>query len=284
MSGLAPLLERYYGRFDAAAHIPRDPIQFPHRCARPEDIEAVAFIAASLAFGRVASFGAVLDFLLERLGEHPAEVLREASRGSTPARARVHAAAATKYRWLESAELEALLLAVGSVLAEGSLEDHFLRFEGNTWSALEGFLGDLRARAAAAHPAPQERSRALAFLFPSTRTAACKRQHLFLRWMVRPDREGADFGLWTRVSPASLVMPCDVHTARIGHALGLCSRPKASRRTANELTVALRRIDAEDPVRFDFALCHLGISGGCRGRRIEAICGGCDLREACRWW
>lgn len=281
---LAPLLERYYRRFDAVAHVPRDPVQFPHRYAERDDVEAVGLLAASLAFGRVASFGAVLDFMLAALGEAPARVLREAAAGRPEARSMVRAAAGTKYRWLDSAELEALLLALGSVLDQGSLQDHFLRFEGSTWDALGGMLDDLRARAAAEHPAPEARARALAFLFPRTKTAACKRQHLFLRWMVRSDREGADFGLWTRVSPAALVMPCDVHTARIGHALGLCSRPQASRRTADELTAALRRIDPEDPVRFDFALCHLGISGGCRGRRIEAVCSGCDLREACRWW
>ncbi len=101
--------------------------------------------------------------------------------------------------------------------------------------------------------------------------------------MVRSDREGLDRGLWTALSPANLIVPADVHTARIGHAVGLCRRPQPSRRTADDLTAALRRFDPVDPVRFDFALCHLGISGRCSARLDPDVCPRCDLRPACRW-
>ena len=273
-----PLLELYASRFEATAHVSRDPLQFPHRYADPADIEAVAFLAASLAFGRVASFSRVLEAMLEALGPAPAATLAQRDRLV------FKRAAPRRYRWLATDELEALLFAVGEALVEcGSLEGLYTRgAEGEPWSDLGRFLATLRRHAEHHHPAPRDRARALAFLFPSTAAAAaCKRQHLFLRWMVRDS--APDFGLWSAIDPAALVMPCDVHTARIGHALGLCPRPEPCRRTADALTAALRAIDPRDPVRFDFALCHLGISGGCRAEWIEAVCGSCDLRPACRW-
>jgi uncharacterized protein (TIGR02757 family) len=277
VTALADLLGTFVDRFDADAHIPKDPLQFPHRYSDRADVEAVAFLSASLAFGRVASFSAVLESMLSALGPSPAQALvdldEDTLRRATPKR----------YRWLAEEDLRALLRAVGSTLAaHGSLEAAYV-VTGEPWADLGRFLDGLRCEAERHHPAPTERARALAFLFPRTRgAAACKRQHLFLRWMVR--RSHPDLGLWSRLEPSALVMPCDVHTARIGHALGLNSRPEPSRKTADELTRALREIDPSDPVRFDFALCHLGISGGCKARRIEAVCSDCDLKSACRWW
>jgi uncharacterized protein (TIGR02757 family) len=288
-----PLLDRYHDLFDVERHIRRDPLQFPRQYTDPADIEVAGFIAASLAFGRVASFKPVVSRLLGVLGPSPAATLSALHTGPVEVREgaddAVREAAARKYRWLEPADIESLLRALASVLSvHGSLEAAFAAGDDpdhpDTWPALEAFLSDLRTRAIAVHPDPEGRSRALAFLFPSTKTAACKRQHLFLRWMVRTDDRGADLAIWDAVDPSRLVMPCDTHTARIGHALGLCVAAKPSRRTADQLTNAMRLMNAEDPVRYDFALCHLGISGGCKARFVPTICGACGLKEACRWW
>lgn len=281
MSDRAALLQRFYESFDYAGQLGRDPLQFAHRYDNPADVEAVAFIAASLAFGRVAAIAGAVHPLLAALGPHPAVALRDGHR--------IAAAADRTYRWLQPAEIAALLRAVGDALKEhDSLEGQWRAVNpepGPLWEDLGRFLIALRARAEAHHPDPRGRSRSLAFLFPSTRgTAACKRQHLFLRWMVRGPTEGVDRGLWTAVTPDRLIVPADVHTARIGHALGLCRRPVPSRRTADELTASLRAYDAADPVRFDFALCHLGISGACKAARDPVVCPTCDLRSACRWW
>jgi len=280
---LKPLLERYYAEFDFAAHLRRDPLGFLHRYALPADVEAVGLVVASLAFGRVTSFSRVVEPILSALGEHPADSLREG-------RADVlDAASALGYRWLEPRDLRALLAATGDALRQhDTLEALFAVHdpgEPSVWPALGGFLADLKARAIAAHADPSARSRALGFLFPSVAgPAACKRQHLFLRWMVRPDTEGADRGLWTGVATSRLVMPCDVHTSRIGHALGLTESPEPNRRTADQLTGNLRLVDPDDPVRFDFALAHLGISGGCQAKPLSSVCTACTLRAACRWW
>ncbi len=285
----APLLRRYADAFDATAHLSRDPLEFPHRYAHPADQEVVAFVAASLAFGRVASFRPVLERIFDALGPRPAEVLAQ---GLVPGpdSIRIDRAGDQVYRWLLPPDLGALLRSLGMELRDhGSLEAAFLRWDdpttADTWAPLGAWLAHLRAHARGLHPQPEERARALAFLFPSTQgDAACKRQHLFLRWVVRSAVGGIDLGLWKAIPPSRLVVPCDVHVGRIGHALGLCERADPNHTTADEITGALRLIDPADPVRFDFAICHLGISGGCRARRIDSVCASCSLREACRWW
>jgi uncharacterized protein (TIGR02757 family) len=115
---------------------------------------------------------------------------------------------------------------------------------------------------------------------PSPRNgSACKRWNLYLRWMVRADT--VDRGLWTCLRPADLVIPLDVHVLRISQFLGLTSRKDASWRTAAEITKGLAELDPNDPVRFDFAISHLGISGACLGYRSPPICAGCALDPVC---
>jgi endonuclease III len=91
-----------------------------------------------------------------------------------------------------------------------------------------------------------------------------------------------DLGLWKRVSPAALLVPIDAHVGRIARHLGLTKRTDQTWRTAEEVTAALRVLDPEDPVRFDFALCHYGMSGACPATPVAANCARCALRGACR--
>ena len=98
--------------------------------------------------------------------------------------------------------------------------------------------------------------------------------------MVRPD--GVDLGLWRAIPPSALVIPLDTHVGRIARLLGLTTRGDTSWRTAESITASLRRFDAADPVRFDFALAHLGISGACAGRRVPTICAACPLDDVCQ--
>jgi uncharacterized protein (TIGR02757 family) len=292
------LLRRHYDEFDFAAHVPRDPVQFPRRYSNREDIEVIGFIAASLAFGRVAAFEPHLERICQALGPAPAKTLMAAAATKPDAEAveAVAAASAHQYRWLKPDDLRAMMSALGRGMNEwGTLEAGFAAgipkrktkasIAAGVWGPLGTFLSTLRAYALEVHPEPKERHRAMAFLVPSaTGSAACKRQHMFLRWMVRPSTEGVDLGIWTILTPADLICPCDVHTARIGHALGICTRPDASRKVAEELTRTLSLFDSDDPVRFDFALAHVGISGGCRTKYLPTVCEPCGLREACQWW
>ncbi|MCA2978763.1 MAG: DUF2400 family protein, partial [Myxococcaceae bacterium] len=94
--------------------------------------------------------------------------------------------------------------------------------------------------------------------------------------------DAIDFGLWSRVSAAELVIPLDTHVARLGAWLGLTARRTQGWAMAEEITASLRRLDADDPVRYDFALCHYGMSGACPPRPEPSNCARCPLREACR--
>ena len=93
------------------------------------------------------------------------------------------------------------------------------------------------------------------------RNSSCKRLLMFLRWMVRQDDQGVDFGLWTRLKPDQLVIPIDVHVNRVARSLGMLTRPQTDWKAALELTAVLRRFDPTDPVRYDFALFGLGVEG-----------------------
>ncbi len=167
----------------------------------------------------------------------------------------------------------------------GRIEQFFL--EGDDPAApdigpgLESFCArardvDLRpvyGRRAAARPG------AHAFFPLPSAGSACKRLNLFLRWMVR--RDAIDLGVWTRVSPARLIIPLDVHVIRVGRCLGLTRYASPGWRMAASITASLRQIDPSDPVKYDFALCHLGMQGLC-GFKTPAGDSRCPLRGACR--
>ena len=102
--------------------------------------------------------------------------------------------------------------------------------------------------------------------------------NLFLRWMVRPD-DGVDIGSWSFISPSRLVIPLDVHVMRLSRHLSLTDRKTSGWKTAVEVTAALRRLDPEDPVKYDFLLCHLGMMKKCPWGRDVRVCPGCT--EAC---
>jgi uncharacterized protein (TIGR02757 family) len=122
-------------------------------------------------------------------------------------------------------------------------------------------------------------------LFPSPLDRSgspCKRLTLFVRWMVR-DRY-PDFGFWTHVPTGELRIPLDQHVHWIAYHLGLTERRTRSWKAVEEVSEALRRIDPLDPIKYDFVLCHTGISGDCPKERDIAICGPCSVRPDCRLW
>jgi uncharacterized protein (TIGR02757 family) len=112
--------------------------------------------------------------------------------------------------------------------------------------------------------------------FPALKKgSACKRLNLFLRWMVR-DRD-IDTGVWNEVLPSQLIIPLDTHIARISRCLGLTTRTSSDWKTAKEVTRSLKRYDPHDPLKYDFALCHQGISGLCKGKGVIKICKNCTF-------
>lgn len=280
---VAPALDALLARADRAARLEHDPLGLVHRYDAADDRELVGLLASAVAYGRVSLFRPRLAALLASLGSRPAAFAREASASEV-----LRATRSFSYRMTGPADLGALLFAAGRAqrafgslgtlarrcfdLEGARLRPALDRFVATVWSAdLRPFVGQ------------RTLTRRLSHLLSSpAQGSACKRLNLYLRWMTRgPD--GVDFGQWD-LPTSTLVIPLDTHVHRISRLLGLTRRQDLSWRTAEEITARLRHLDPEDPVKYDFALAHLGISGDCPARAVQARCAACPLRPICRVW
>jgi uncharacterized protein (TIGR02757 family) len=278
---LRPRLDAFIERTDGAARIGFDPVELPRRYSDPRDVEVVALLSACLAYGRADLFKPKLELLLEGMGPSPSSFI-----AALKVRGAARLLSGFVYRFNVATDLAVLLLGMGRVLREyGSLEAVFareLRETGSLRGALEGFAREIRAIPMQPIRAALGPERGLDHLLPARLgPGAAKRLNLFLRWMVRgPD--AVDFGIWRAVPPSALVIPLDTHVARMARNLRLTSRRDLGWRTAEEVTASLRRLDPMDPVKYDFALCHYGMSGMCPTRPIAVNCVKCVLLPACR--
>jgi uncharacterized protein (TIGR02757 family) len=276
---LRPTLDRLYGDFNAPDPA-ADPIQMVKRFTRPDDREVVGFCAAALAFGRVASVLQSIERLLLVMGSAPADFVRRFDPKRQGA-----AFASLGHRWTRGPDLAALLWLLRQMLDRaGSIEAFFLEGDEPAGADVGPSLDSFSARALALDleraygrvpPRP-----GVAYFFPRPSAGSgCKRLNLFLRWMVR--RDALDLGVWSRVSPARLVVPLDTHVIRVGRCLHLTRYASPGWRMAREITASLRRLDPADPVKYDFALCRLGMNSAC-GFNSDQGDAHCPLRGVCR--
>ena len=276
---LNPLLDSLYDSFNFPESA-FDPIQVVRRYPRLADREIVAFLAAGLAFGRVASVVNSVEAVCRLLGDSPARVVAQFDPDRDGA-----ALLPLVHRWIRGRDLVAVLWMLRVMVEEaGSLEAWYARGWSEAHTDVEPSLESFstRARAIDLRPAygrvPKTPPAYFFFARPST-GGACKRLNLFLRWMVRTD--GVDLGGWTRPLPSQLVLPLDTHTIRTGRCLRLTRRVSPGWKMAAEITAALRILDAADPVRYDFSLCHLGMMGAC-GFGTRQRDEHCPLKGTCR--
>ena len=271
-------LDDLYGHFNLANSV-SDPIWIVRRYSRPDDQEIVAFCAAALAFGRVQSVLNSIDGLLAVMGPSPAAYVR----AFDPARDAA-AFGHLVHRWTRGADLAALVWLLHQMLMRsGSIEAFFA--EGlspgavDVGEALESFSTralalDVKAVYGRSKPKP-----GVAYFFsrPSS-GGACKRLNLFLRWVVRRDK--VDVGAWARVRPSQLIVPLDTHVIRVGQCLRLTRYKSPGWRMAADITRSLRAIDPDDPVKYDFSICHVGMMNACGFGRGTGDAR-CPLRGAC---
>ena len=277
---LRPRLETLYRSFDHTDSA-TDPVHIVRRFPRADDREVVGFCAAGLAFGRVASVLHSIESLLSVMGPHPAAFVRAFSPVLDSARIEplVH-------RWIRGRDLVALLLVLQRMLNDfGTIENFFLQGDDpsapDIGPALESFsVRALRTDLRTAYGRRVPKRAGVCYFFPRPSAgSACKRLNLFLRWMVRKD--AIDLGVWTKVSPGRLIVPLDTHVIRLGQCLRLTRYASPGWKMAAEITASLRELDARDPVRFDFSLCHVGMMNACGFNRPQKDAQ-CPLRGVCQ--
>lgn len=276
---LKALLDDVLARQDRAAGLAADPLSRVHRFSAPADRQAAAWLCALLAYGRVASILASLDDLFVRMPRGPGAFLADFDMDRDGGRLDgfVH-------RWTRGGDLARALAATRTLIdLHGSLEAAFVAHDDPRDADLGPALTAFSARVFEVAP-PGDRNRALRWLLPRFGGgSAAKRLCLFLRWVARP-ADGLDLALWPSLSPARLIVPLDTHVFRISGYLGLTDRRAPDARAAQEITEGLRRLDPSDPLRYDFAISHLGILGQCPSRPDPNVCPPCPLRPACRCW
>lgn len=260
MRAYAPALECLYRAYNVPEFLHPDPVEIVRRYRSLREREVVAFVAASLAYGRATLIQKSLTEVLAVLGGSPASFLKEV--GASFLRERF---SGFRHRFTDGAELTDLLAALGSILREReSLEAAFaegLRRGERSPRPLASFVALLRSKMACPSSS---------LLADPDRGSACKRLHLFLKWMVRVD--AVDPGGWSVLAPSALVVPVDTHMHRIGLALGLTERGQADIRTALEMTEAFALVRPDDPARYDFALTRFGIRSDLDMESLLAFC------------
>lgn len=264
---LRDTLETLYRRWERSA-VP-DPIALVRRYRSPADREVAGWIASAFAYGRVEQILKDAGGLLDALGPSPARTVAEKTFSAREL-------AFFRHRFHGPRDAADLLFIVGECIRrEGSVGAFFARrFAPDRTVA--GMLDRVSAETLSWRPP----SPTLSFLLPRPSDgSACKRWNLYLRWMVRDD--AMDFGLWKEIPPSALVVPTDTHVHRVSRRLGLTRRKSADWKTAGEITARLARLDPADPVKYDFAICQLGVLEICRTAPRLSECPSCPARRVC---
>ena len=277
-------LDTFLENFPRERHLANDPVQFVHRYEDPRDREVVGLIAAVFAYGNVKIVLRTVARVLDYLGPAPAQAITsfDLRKDSRLLRGFYH-------RFNTSRDLGVLFWIIRRTLEEhGSIESAFASAISNndteTTAALNRFCEILLGFGHEQFYPRGELKRRIGvrFFFPSpSQGSACKRLNLYLRWMVRPE-DGIDCGVWTRVAPRQLVIPLDTHIARISSYIGLTEMRSPGWPMALDITRSLRKLHFNDPLRYDFALCHLGIAGDCPRKRDLEKCARCPIVAICR--
>ncbi|HKI78328.1 MAG TPA: TIGR02757 family protein [Ignavibacteriaceae bacterium] len=249
-------LNFHYKAFDKSQISP-DPLQFLHLFKNEKDIESFGFIASVFAYGNVRQIINTLDKILIITNAKPQNFITNFNRSENWIKLK-----GLKHRFYTDEDIINLFLALQSIYKkEGSLKNVFLKYYSgdnkNIKEALSGFsnafINKIKLKTN-----KSKVSLGVRFMFPLPELgSACKRMNLFLRWMIRKD--DLDFGLWNEIPANKLVIPVDTHVARICKQLKLTNYKNVSWKMAEEITDNLMKFDPVDPVKYDFAICHIGM-------------------------
>ena len=238
-------------QYNQPSFIANDPICIPHQYHLKQDIEIAAFFAAILAWGQRKTIINKCNELFSRMDNAPYDFIL--NHGPDDLRRLL----GFKHRTFNDTDLLYFVAFFHHHYQQSdSLETAFLVPEIGDGPRIERSLNHFRSYF---FSLPDFPSRTIKHVSSPMQKSTCKRLNMFLRWMVRKDRKGVDFGLWNHLKPSQLICPCDVHVDRVGRKLGLIQRKQTDWLTAVELSVQLSLLDPMDPVKYDFALFGLGI-------------------------
>ncbi len=250
-------------QYNQPAFIPNDPVSIPHLFTKRQDIEIMGLWAAVLAWGQRVTIinkchelialmdGAPYDFIMNHEETDLKKLLHFKHRTFNDVDT-LYFISFFKHHYTRYDSLEAAFLP-GSGCYHELMEPKAGNF---ATEPIEIALNHFRAYFLSLVDFPDRTKKHISS--PSQKST-CKRLNMFLRWMVRDDHNGVDFGIWKQISQASLIMPCDLHVDRVARKLNLITRKQTDWQTAIELTGRLREFDPTDPVKYDFALFGLGI-------------------------
>ena len=248
-AALKAFLDEKADEFNKPEFIESDPVSIPHQFTRLQDREIAGLFAATLAWGQRNTIIRKCNDLMSMMDGKPYEFIVNHTTGDLRVFERF------KHRTFNLTDTLYFIEFLQSYYQNHeSLEEAFL-----VDSAADNIHDGLVRFHRLFFSLPDHPARTRKHVASPDRKSTCKRLNMFLRWMVRRDNNGVDFGIWRRISPAQLVCPCDVHVDRVARRLKLIRRKQTDWLTAVELTHALRAFDKSDPVKYDFALFGAGI-------------------------
>ena len=248
---LRDLLEHLHDKYNRTEFIEPDPISIPHSFERAEDKEIAGFLAATIAWGNRKAIVKSARRMMSYMDNAPADFVRNASeRELQHLQSYVH-------RTFNGQDFIDFVGCMRHIMEIHGGIGKFFESRYEQTQDMAQVLSDFR-REFLAKPHNIHCEKHLSSI---DKGAACKRLNMYLRWFVRRDERGVDFGLWQRIPMSALYLPLDIHTGNMGRALGLLSRKQNDWKATAEITAALREFDAEDPVRYDYSLFGAGIDG-----------------------
>lgn len=245
------LLEQKFYQFNSIDFIQNDPILIPHLFTKKEDIEIAGFLAATIAWGNRKSIITNGKKLIELMGHQPHEFILNYSSNDLKRFSKfVH-------RTFNGEDCNFFIRALRRI---------YEKHQGMEAAFAIGIeTGDVDVKNAITHfrkifLETKHQARSEKHISNPTNNSSSKRLCMYLRWMVRHDNKGVDFGIWKSIKPSYLCLPLDVHTGNVSRQLGLLTRQQNDWKAVEEVTSVLRTIDAKDPVKYDFALFGLGVT------------------------
>jgi len=260
MQDIKQKLEKLYHSFDFNKAVLNDPIKFPRKYHSPLDIEISAIISALFSYGSIKCFCLFLEKVFKITGESPADFIINFKPSKLSEKLNL------KYRFASTHDIVALLYVIQQLLKKNNytLENIFssslINISVPAVHAISNFVKEALKTDLKAVYGKDIKTKGFLHFFPDPEKGSpCKRLNLFLRWMVR--NRDIDFGLWKIFKPSQLIVPLDIHIFKISKKLGLTKKKTQSLKTAIEITDFFRKINPEDPLKYDFIICHGDING-----------------------